>query len=232
MISLKKLNTIASILIFFFLLLYTVIALGQNNQETQYLLSGKNIKISGFGGPTLSFSQITNEPAVLTGGGGAVLFNQTFFAGIFGEGLSSDHRLKQLQMENDFGNISTFYDVRTDFGYGGLWLGYIHQPKNAVHFGLSTKIGWGSISLAERDYHIDWHDNIMNDVVFVFNPQAEIELNLYRWFKLNIGVGYRFVSGLDKTYVNQLGQEKKYFQNTDFSQPHATIGLLFGGFGK
>jgi hypothetical protein len=227
----KKFNTWTSLAIILAVMLYATVAFGQKDSETRYLLSGNEISISGFGGPIISFSQIENDFALLTGGGGAVLFNQSFFIGGFGEGVSTKHRLAEITVINKSGNPTTYYDLVTNFGYGGFWLGYVYKPKKAVHLGLSTRIGWGNVSLIEDDYHIDWHDNIMNDAVFVITPQAEIELNLYRWFKLNAGLGYRLVTGVDKTYLDQDGTRRNYFKKSGFSKPQLTIGLLFGGFG-
>jgi len=228
----KKLNTWAPIAIIIFAMLYAVISFGQNNNETQYLLSGKDIKISGFGGPSFTVSGIGNEVALMTGGGGAVLFNQTFFAGLFGDGLSSIHQQPVIMIMNSTGAVNSYYNINTNFGYGGIWLGYIHNPKKAVHFAVSAKLGAGLISLSESEYHIDHHDYLMTDPVFIINPHAELELNLYRWFKINLGVGYRFVGDVDQTYMNAAGFHQNYFDKNDFSKPEFTVGLLFGGFGK
>ncbi len=228
----KKLNFWTAIALILSIMLYATFSFGQEDSETRYLLSGKEVSISGFGGPTITFSQIQNDFALLTGGGGAVLFNQLFFVGGFGEGISTNHTLAQLTILNNYGSSTTYYDLATNFGYGGFWLGYIYKPKKAVHLGLSTRLGWGNISLVENDYHIDRHDNIMSDAVFVVTPQAEVELNLYRWFKLNAGVGYRFVTGIDKTYLDPDGSKRNFFNKSDFSRPQFTLGLLFGCFGN
>lgn len=51
-------------------------------------LIGSGTRISGFGGPTMSFTSINGEFARLMGGGGAVLLGD-FFIGGYGEGLTN-----------------------------------------------------------------------------------------------------------------------------------------------
>lgn len=228
--NMKKLQTTTAIIILISALLYTAFAMGQEQQQTRYLLEGKDIRISGFGGPVLAVSQVSGDAALFTGGGGAVLINRSFYIGGFGEGLTSRHTLPLLSVMNSAGDVTDYYDLRTDFGYGGLWAGYIFHPEKAVHAAVSSRIGLGSLSLTEDDYHIDRYDNIMEDMVFVFSPQVELEVNLFRWFRINAGAGYRFTGGIEKQYRNPQGNLEDYFTSKDFSGPQFSLGLLFGGF--
>lgn len=206
----------------------------QEDKEPKYLLTGNDgqVHISGFGAPIVGFSSVDGNFAVYTGGGGAVLFNQTFYAGGYGMGLSTQHTRDELFLMNSSDEPVEYYDLYTHFGHGGFWLGYIHESYKAVHFGVSTKLGWGSVSLTEQDYTIDKWDNVVNDNVFVLNPQVEVELNLFKWFKFNGGIGYQFVAGLDKTYRDVNGKRLEFFDEADFSQPMVNISFLFGGFGN
>ncbi len=226
----KKLQTTTAIIILISALLYTAFAMGQEQQETRYLFENKDIRISGFGGPVLSFSEVSGDAALLTGGGGAVLINRTFYIGGFGEGLSSVHTLPVLSVMNSTGDVTDYYDLRTNFGYGGLWAGYIFHPEKVIHAVVSSRIGVGSVSLAENDYHIDRYDNIMEDMVFVFTPQVELEVNVFRWLRINAGAGYRFTGGIEKQYRNRQGNLVDYFSGKDFSGPQFSLGLLFGVF--
>lgn len=226
----KKLQTITTIIILISALLYTAIAMGQEQQETRYLIEGKDIRISGFGGPVVAVSQVSGDAALFTGGGGAVLINRSFYLGGFGEGLTSRHTLPVLSVMDNAGTVNDYYDLRTDFGYGGLWAGYIFHPEKAVHATVSSLIGLGSVSLTEDDYHIDRYDNIMEDMVFVLTPQVELEVNLFRWFRIIAGAGYRFTGGIEKQYRNSQDNLVDYFSNKDFSGPQFSLGLLFGGF--
>jgi len=218
----------------FITLFFTVIfANSQEATQPKYLLSGNGkVVVSGFGGPTVGFSAIEDNLAVFTGGGGAVLLNQKVFFGGYGEGLSTIHERDPFTIVNASGFKEEYTDLRTEFGHGGFWLGYIHQSHKAIHLAASTKVGWGGASLIDKS---DWkkHDgDLVTDNVFVLTPQLEVELNMLRWFKINIGAGYRLVSGFGKTYENIDGERVKYFDEADFSQPELTVSFLFGGFGK
>lgn len=205
----------------------------QDDNEPRYLLTGNdgNVHISGFGAPIIGFGSVEGNFAVYNGGGGAVLLNQTFYAGGYGMGLSTQHSIDILTLTNSQGKEVTYEDLHTHFGHGGFWFGYIHKPEKAVHFAASAKLGWGSISLTEQDFGEDVYDNVVLDNVFVVHPQAELELNLLKWFKMNIGAGYQFVAGVDKKYKDASGNRVNFFNASDFSKPQLTVSLLFGGFG-
>ncbi len=40
---------------------------------------------------------------------------------------------------------------------------------------------------------------IMYDNVFVITPEVNLGLNLLKWMRLNVGVGYRVVTGVNET---------------------------------
>jgi hypothetical protein len=208
----------------------------KESQEPQYLFpagSGK-IHVSGFGAYTIGFSQFDNNFAVYNGGGGAVLLNQTIYLGGYGTGLSTQHRYGDLTLKNDQGEVITYRDLYTQFGHGGFWLGYLHQSYKAIHFGISTKLGWGSVSLSDNYYKGEQDDHyysLVNDRVFVVTPQLEVEFNLFKWFKINTGVGYQFVTGVDYTYITPDNGIKKFFDSKDFNQPMVNLSFVFGGFG-
>jgi hypothetical protein len=200
--------------------------------EPQFLFSRDNgIRVSGFGAPIVEFSSVDGEFAVCSGGGGAVLINQQFFFGAYGMGLATDQPRYSLTVINAEGKPVSYKNYRPMIGHGGFWLGYIHDYKNLLHWGISTKIGWGAVSLVDPKYKNDWNE-LGWDAVFVFSPQAEMEINLFTWFKFNVGLGYRMVSGVNDTYVNQDHQEMRFFKSDAFSSPTATVSLLFGNFTK
>lgn len=192
------------------------------------------LKISGFGAPIIEFSSVQDEFAVFNGGGGAVLINQFFFGG-YGMGLSTNHYREISVYQESTGSFYDYSNERINFGHGGFWFGGMFQPSNAIHLAASTKLGWGGISLYEQNQNWELRRFEIIDNVFVVQPQIEAEMNITRWFKLNIGVGYRLVTGIDKTYkvydntYTYLG-EKPYFGKSDFNGFSGTVSFLFGGF--
>lgn len=212
-------NKIATLLLIVFAFSANTIFAQENEVQTEYLFDSKIFKsISGFGGPMVQFSKVNKEFAVCNGGGGAVLFNQTFFFGGYGMGLSTSHKY-------DISDSSIFKRRDKDelvFGHGGFWLGYINNHHKIIHWGASAKIGWGAISLYDPDFQIDDETNQAIDIINVITPMIECELNVTRWFKINAGLGYRLVNGIDT----------KYYKSSEFNSPVANLSLLFGNFVK
>ncbi len=215
------------------IVLSVILLKAQDEKPTQYIFGSKGkTTINGFGAPIVEFSSIGGTLAVSSGGGGAVLFNQTFYVGAYGMGLTTQLDVEGLVIMQSNGDIVSYPAMRTVFGHGGFWLGYIHNRKEALHWGVSTKIGWGTIGLTDAEFDNNSHNKVGLDQVFVITPQIEMEMNITRWFKVNIGAGYRFVNNIDKTYINSNGDVVDFYQSSDFNSPQGTISFLFGGFGR
>ncbi|MDP3463826.1 MAG: hypothetical protein Q8S18_13620 [Bacteroidales bacterium] len=217
--------------------LFTAKLNGQESEKVEFRTlfdSQKPLNISGFGGPILEFSSIgKDEFAVSVGGGGAVLVNNVFFGG-YGTGLATYHH-PDLKMYDPANSKWTDYSDNTiNFGHGGFWAGAILKPHQAVHLSVSSKFGWGEISLIQEEFN-EKHLYLFEDRVFVVTPQVEVEANLARWLKINVGVGYRFVTGVNRTYDfysadNVFVEKRNLYKAKDFSKPEATISFLFGWF--
>lgn len=179
-------------------------AFSQNNRP-KTLIGNDPEEISGFGGVLFSFTTIDGSLSTLTGGGGAVLFDNTFFIGGYGLGLTGNK-----EQTIDGANYSSSY------GHGGFWMGYNIRPSDLVHFGVDTKLGWGSIETKSSALI----DGEVVDDVFVFNPSGFVEANISYWFKVNAGLGFQ------KT----IGVENDFFKASDFDGPTFNISLLFGWF--
>jgi hypothetical protein len=170
------------------------------DNELQTLFDG-NTRISGFGGPMMSFTTMNGQFAHMMGGGGGVLLGDFFFGG-YGEGLTTNVESGANQL---------------DFGHGGFWTGYSFMANRALHPCLSAQIGWGSVS--ESDY--DFAD-LSTDNIFVFNPALELEMNFARFFRLGVGVHYRIVTGVNPDRHNTP------ITNSDLSGPGAMLSFKFG----
>lgn len=211
--------------------------LGQESNETRYLLGNKSgdVHVSGFGSYIIGFSNVSGNFAVYNGGGGAVLLNQTVYFGAYGMGLSTRHSMDNITLVKPDGGTVDYNNLNAQFGHGGLWIGYLHQSYKPIHFGASTKLGWGSLSVWNDVYDKNFYEydyyQISTDNVFVVTPQIEVEMNLLKWFKINASAGYQFVSGVNKTYMNTAGDQVKFFDSKDFSQPMFNLTFVFGGFG-
>ncbi|MCY7330176.1 MAG: hypothetical protein LH618_16615, partial [Saprospiraceae bacterium] len=143
-------------------------------QETETLF--KNNRISGgFGGPIFSWSHANNQTGYGAGGGGGVVFHR-FFVGLFGMGET----FERPQIGED----------QLALGYGGLWLGYTTPAHKLLHLYTSVKIGGGAVGIT--NFEDDWElEDDWIDATLVLVPEAGLELNVARWFRVSGSVGYR-----------------------------------------
>ncbi|MCF8372648.1 MAG: hypothetical protein K9H64_13545 [Bacteroidales bacterium] len=208
----KQILTLSAILL--------ILTLPSQGQVGKYLdlLTYKGVELSVFGGPSVEISAVNAEPAFANGGGGALLIDQKYFIGGYGTGM--DNRLNSW--DNKLNN-----DVDMHFGHGGLWLGYINKHQDMVHFDGSVKMGMGNISIFQSKHH----DDKSNDLVLVLTPQAECEINVTTWFKMNLSLGYRLVSGVnDNSYIYPDIDNFSGFAGNDFNSPVVGMSFLFGFF--
>ncbi|MFY0688160.1 MAG: hypothetical protein JXQ90_13395 [Cyclobacteriaceae bacterium] len=190
------------------LLLALTLSLSIAHAQSPKTLMGDGIDhISGYGGFMMQFPQIDGGISAMTGGGGGLIINNTFQIGAYGMNMADDLKVSDGDIE---------YDV--DFDHNGFHLGYLIRPADLLHFGISTKLGWGDISLRESDPGIDY--NRIRDQIFVIVPEAKVEMNMTNWFKVNLGVGYQ----------KALGINNFYYQSSDFDGITGSLSFIFGWF--
>jgi hypothetical protein len=183
-------------------------------QQTQTLL-GNDVSFGGFGGPAVKFSDVNGTLGVWVGGrgGGIIKIDQdhSFSLGGGGYALVTDHPIKD----------PTFGDPNTDYFamnfYGGFDMEYTNRSYQLVHFTLSSLIGAGGLMVRDRNF--DEVDHSVNRY-FVFEPGANIEVNITHFFRISAGLSYRLTSG-----INKVG-----FNDNDFSGMNGSINLKFGKF--
>ena len=161
----KKLSTFA------FTLLFTGIALFGQRDETLFGEAG--LRLTGAWGGTLAgITDFGGENAVTRGGFGVLEFNKTLLAGFGGVNTSETVKFDNGQRKN------------FDLDYGGLLLGFVPKSYRAIHPKFSFLMGGGKVKI----------DGEGDDKIFVVQPAAGAEVNVFRWFKLSLEGGYRFVS--------------------------------------
>ncbi|MEL6864671.1 MAG: hypothetical protein AAFP19_09635 [Bacteroidota bacterium] len=150
--------------------------------QQEETLFGKARVVGAFGAPIVEFGQFGDNDEIGTsvgGGGGLIIGN--FFLGGYGLGTTE-------LAEEIFDDDNNF---RLDMGHGGLWFGFTSPHYKLLHFFSSAKIGWGAIGI-----EIDENNASYDDGIFVLTPEAGVELNVFRWFKIATTVGYRYVDGI------------------------------------
>jgi hypothetical protein len=179
-----------------------VFALNANAQQDSMNLIFNNIpkKISGFAGPTASFTAYNGQFSFMSGGGASMLIND-FFVGAFG--LS-----RQNELDPD--NPDDF-----SFTYGGVITGYSILGDKAIHPLVSLSAGWGNIKMND-----DLTQPPVKDQVWVLTPTAEVEVNIFKFVRASAGITYNYTMGVDIAGLD----------NLDFSNLGGTFSVRFGFF--
>lgn len=185
--------------------LLSIPALGQRD-ETLFSKAGRG---GLFGSPITEYFNFPEGPGTSTGGGGALIAGDFFFGGY---GLVSVDYATRL-FENQFRTL--------DISHAGLWVGYTPLLHKVVHPFLSVKAGWGEVRAIPTDSPPA--GPAFTDRIFVVTPEAGIELNVFRWFRIAGTLTWRQVQDLDATPL--LGED-------DLSGLAGTLTLRFGFFGR
>jgi hypothetical protein len=167
--------------------------------QAQETIFGRNsLGLTGlWGGFSYNFSYFDADEDIsyLRGGYGGLEFGNTVFVGYAG------YRLKdEVQLEN----LNQTFGLR----YGGLMLDFHPGSHKVVHPRFGVILGGGRLSISDGN----------TDRVFVAQPSVGLEINIFRWFRLGVQGGYRFVGS-----ENIAGAT-----STDFSSPYGQIDLRFG----
>lgn len=104
---------------------------------------------------------------------------------------------------------------RFNFRWNTFKLGYAFIPYKAIHPVLGFDIGRGRLTLAGAD-----------DRVFVIQPSAGLEINVFRWFRIGLEGGYRFVNNVDIATI----QESQI--NGLYGQANLKFGFSWGRYHK
>lgn len=199
---------------------------------TQLVPSEKNPKVmlSGFGGILSETSILKKNISESLGACGAFMINNYFFIGGYGLSVVTNHTVRDLIIPDEYlkdGRPMYYYGkpLRINFSHAGIWLGGVFFHEKKVHLGLSSKFGWGNIHLTDsvnNSYidNVDYRLDYTNDKIFVITPQIELDIKITSWLKFNMGIGYRFVTGIDFERYNAY----------KFNAPQISFGIYFGGF--
>lgn len=172
----------------------------QAQDSTRYLSNGK-FHVSGAGGMLFQAGTVPaqNDLHVHIGGGGGLLIDRRFLIGAFGMGLSS-------YTERYLPTDSVDRRANLEIDQSGVLVQYAFTPSRPVHPFACLQVGWGRARWNFDDDNDDNNGNNgdqsndpsdLSDRITVITPSAGVQLNITHWFRPDIYVGWRFVSGLD-----------------------------------
>ena len=166
-------------------------------QREETLFGESGLKLTGaWAGPVFGMSFFGDENAATRGFFWGLEFNDVILTG--------------------FGNERTFESVsladgdvgKYDFKHRGFYVNFYPAKEKVIHPAFGFMMGNGEVK--------DELDN--DDALFVVQPTAGIEINVFKWWKVGMDGGYRFVSRTDLPNID----------NQDLSAFFINLRLRFG----
>jgi hypothetical protein len=145
------------------------------------LISGQT-EVGGFIAVTARYIKVKDEVGILTGGRVAMIVNHAFSAGMGGYGTVREPAPEGMTGLEDL-----------EMAYGGLFLEYTFKPHAVFHVSVPVLVGAGQTSFV-GDY-VDPESGDDSDTFFVLEPELNLEFNVTRNWRLDLGVGYRHING-------------------------------------
>jgi hypothetical protein len=175
-------NTVAIFIIVVavnFSMAYAAVRPIPKGREDETLITRRTI-IGAYIAPVIKLSRLNHELAVLAGGHGGLIFNRSFVIGLGAYGLVNEIE------------VNTQSHQLVDFGYAGLLLGYVNRSHKIIHVSVHSLIGGGGLRYRTCFYD-DWYD----DMLLVFEPSVDVEVNVTKHFRIGLGGSYRFAHGVE-----------------------------------
>jgi hypothetical protein len=165
-------------------------------QKDETLIGKTGLKLSGiWGGTNTGLVGFDGE-------------NHGMFGGFFGLEFSKSLLLGFAGYNSSESTIYNGQRRKYDIDYGGFSIGYAYQSHKVVHPRVSFLMGSGNLKIKDEP----------DDNVFVVQPSAGVEINLFRWFRMGLEGGYRFVSNTSLPKPS----------DGEVSAPFAQLSLRFG----
>lgn len=177
--------------------------------QEQQTLVGTEIENGGYGALLFKVGSINSSTGFFVGTQGGWIINHKFVLGAMFNGLVNTVEIEG--MENT--------KLRVD--YGGVLLEYVFAPDNLIHFNVQSVIGGGGVYYEVIDYqNPSANVNYSPDSFFVWEPGANVIVNVTKNFRIGIGMTYRYVTGVQ--YEN--------LSNSDLRGINGQFFLKFGKF--
>lgn len=183
-------------------------------EPVQTLIPSGEFESGGFGALVVKAGPFSSTTGLAVGGRGGWVLNRTFVIGGGGYGFTDGIHFNKSAP-----------DTSIAFGYGGLEFEYLINSNNLIHASVLTLVGAGGFSVLHRSYIGDIENrsnNLYSAACFVFEPTVNAEVNILKWLRLQVGIGYRLVSGIDAVVGN------KHYTNASVSGLFGVGTIKFG----
>ncbi len=177
-------------------------------------LAGSMHHSGGFGAISFRTTDFLDETMVLAGVRAGWIINRTVGIGFEGHGIIPTTK---------YSGIDITQDVFALGGYGGMFIEMIVFSNYVVHLTFPTSAGAGWLG-----YNQDWENSSVNydspiideDIFWYVEPGANIEVNISRNFRMDLGISKRFTQDLELLNTNASS-----FENLNYY-----VTLKIGGF--
>lgn len=194
---------------------------GKNEEVSTLFGKNKDAKIGWFIGFDNGYTQFGSRDVDLNGFNAGLIINHNYTVGFSGSGWTDRNSMF-------YDNVADSTGAYLEGGFGRFLFEYTLNPKSTVHLTFPLFIGAGGASYVTDKEFYEWDDNewkthhktLDTDVFFSVEPGIRAEVNIFRFMRLNAGVSYRYVKGLELMHTSS-------DMMNDIS---ATVGLKFGKF--
>jgi hypothetical protein len=169
----------------------------EKKDDMNTIFSKENLKFTGgYLAPEIKVGNVHEDISLLVGAKMGFTFNKNFTIGLAGYGLTSN---------SDFmdDRYSITDPLRIGMGYGGLSLEYTLFSNKVIHFTVPVIVGAAGVYIYEdnNDFFYEDYQDIENSAAFVLEPGVNIELNVFKFMRLDLGASYRYITGTDLFYL-------------------------------
>ena len=145
-------------------------------------LISEQAEVGGFIAATARYFDFNDEAGILAGGRVAMVVNHLLSVGLGGYGTA-------LKPSPD--GLPGLDDI--EIAYGGLFLEFTLKPHSVFHISVPVLVGGGQTSFTGS--YVDPETGDDSDTFVVVEPEFNLEFNVTRNWRLDLGVGYRHVNG-------------------------------------
>jgi len=193
--------------------------------EIKTLLSDST-PIGGYVGLNMEYNQIVGRDGMAIGARAGWIVGHSLAIGVTGSGFFTEAKPSDMY----YGGGSYNYGG----GYAGLFIEPILLAKFPVHISFPVTLGFGKINfyddLFAKQYDEEYEKVIDSDSYFMAQPGAEVELNVFKNFRLAFGVNYRFTSAIDLFDPASSATEARISPQYPLNTLNAGITFKFGAF--
>jgi len=178
----------------------------QSNIETKTLFGNNPKEFGFFVSPAVGITQMDGFNSLLLNLRGGLSINDKFLIGGYFKTSMNDIRPQSETVPN----------VYMDYWTVGGFTEYTLLSKKVIHVTFPLYIGYGEVEMDNESGFTGLGEANFLEI----EPAALLEVNLHKYVRFNVGVGYRIVSQMNYRNFNQ----------SDISGLTGCIGLKFGLF--